>query len=324
MRRDHLDGLLTFLAVAESLSFAKAAARLGVSPAAASESIRRLEEAMGVRLLVRTTRSVGLTDAGRRCLERIDPAVNEMLEALVDGARGDAVPSGHLRLCAPRSASLSLLEPALPDFLAAYPEIDLEIAIDNGFADIRRDGFDAGIRYGDAPFPGMVAVQIGPAMPMAVVGAPAYLRSRGVPKHPRQLGRHECIRYRPVHHEVVDHWELASRGRRLSVEVRGRLVVNDALVALQAALDGLGLAYLARDQIELFVSEGRLVEVLAGSGGTTPGFFLYYPNRAGMTPRLEAFVDFMRNRNVVEPTGPRRRAARGNGRRRKTATRAAS
>lgn len=308
--RDELSGLTALVAVADKRSFAAAAVELGVSASAVSQTIRALEERVGVRLLQRTTRSVGVTEAGGRFLARLKPAldgVHEAFEAL--GALRDR-PAGVLRLSVPRLGYEEVLAPRLPAFLAAYPDIDLEISIDDAFANIVEQGFDAGLRIGEMVEPEMVAVRVGPPMRAAIVGSPGYIAARGRPAHPRELHAHDCINYRRRSRGVIYRWEFTEGDKDLEIAVTGRMVVNDGDIMVRAALDGLGLAYVMESTVREHVAARRLVRVLEPFCVPFPGFFLYYPSRAQIAPKLGALVDFLRvegRSRKARRAGPRAR-----------------
>jgi len=305
MQRDQLDGLLAFVYVAEKRSFTAAAARLGVSPSAVSQTVRQLEQKLGLRLLNRTTRSVGLTEAGTRFLERVGPAVGHLLAAVDDLSDLRDRPSGLLRLNLSRIACAMLLEPVLSDFLRAYPEIRLDVALDDGFVDIVKDGFDAGIRLGGTVERDMVAIRLGPEhIGLALVGSPDYLARRGRPEHPRDLAAHDCVRHRFVTSGVIWRWEFEHfDGETVQVAVDGPLIANDSSLTVRAALDGIGLAYTLDAYVAPHVASGRLVRLLPDWSPRFPGFQLYHPGRIGMPPKLRAFVDFIRERAAAFASG---------------------
>jgi DNA-binding transcriptional LysR family regulator len=294
--RDDLSGLTALLSVAEKRSFTAAAAELRVTPSAVSQIIRALEERVGVRLLQRTTRSVGLTEAGARFIAQLKPAlegVHVAFESL--GALRDK-PAGILRLTVPRFGYEQILAPKLPAFLAAYPDIDLDVSIDDAFIDIVAEAFDAGIRIGEMVEPEMIGVRVSSDLRMAVVGSPAYLAARGKPKHPRDLHAHDCINYRRRSLGVVYRWEFTENGKDFEIAVNGRILVNDGDIMLHAACDGLGLAYLIDSSVRPALAEKRLVRVLEPYCVPFPGFFLYYPSRAHLAPKLQALVAFLKRR----------------------------
>ncbi|MFT0858775.1 LysR family transcriptional regulator [Ancylobacter sp. G4_0304] len=301
MAHDPLDGLVTFLAVAEHQSFSSAAVRLGVSPSAVSQSIRNLEARLGVVLFNRTTRSVSLTEVGTLYLARVAPSLRELLSAAQEIGDADGVPAGLLRLNVPRAGFMIALEPVLRDFLEAYPGVDVEIAIDNRLVDIVAAGFDAGIRYGDLVEKDMVAVKIGPPIAAHVVAAPGYLARHGVPEHPSDLLGHQCIGFRHLTNGQVERWAFERGGESLELAVRGRLIVNDSVAQMQAALDGLGIAYMISGYIERFVEDGRLVRLLEEWSPPMNGFTLYYPDRRRVPLKLRALIDFLRTHRPAVP-----------------------
>jgi len=296
VRQDQLDGLVTFLCVAEHNSFSAAAMRLGVSPSAVSQAIRTLEQRLGAPLFNRTTRSVSLTEIGAAYLDRVGPAVRELASAAdeFDGAANR--PKGLLRLNVPRAGYMIVLQPVLRRFLDTYPEINLEIMIDNALADIAGRGFDAGIRFGDLVERDMVGVKVGPAMSAHIVAAPAYLEQRGIPREPRALLRHDCVGFRHVPTGQIERWEFRKGKETLELAITGRLIVNDSAALVHAALDGLGLVYMINGYIERFIADGRLVRVLADWSPALPGLTLYYPDRRQVPLKLRVLIDFLRER----------------------------
>lgn len=301
VRQDQLDGLVAFLTVAEHQSFSAAAARLGVSPSAVSQQIRHLEQRLGIVLFNRTTRSVGLTEAGRRYLEKIAPSLRELVAASDEIGDPDAEPSGLLRLNVPRAGYMIVLQPVLRAFLDAHPRISVELSLDNRLVDIVASGFDAGIRFGDLVEKDMVAVKIGPPVRAFVVAAPGYLAAHGTPVHPRDLLQHACIGFRHVTTGQIERWSFARGGERIELQVSGRVILNDSSALVQAALDGLGIAYMINGYIERFIAEGRLARVLASWSPPLPGLMLYYPDRRRVPPKLRAFIDFLRSRAWPPP-----------------------
>ena len=294
--RDDLSGLNALLVVAEKRSFTAAAAELRLTPSALSQAVSALEQRVGVRLLQRTTRSVGLTEAGERFLSQLRPAmdgVHAAFEAL-DEVRGR--PVGTLRLNVPRLASGWVIEPILAAFLAAYPELRLDIATDDGFVNIVEQGFDAGIRIGEMLDKDMVALRITADMRMAVVGSAAYFSAHGKPKHPRDLHAHDCINYRQISKGTIYRWEFADGGRDIAIAVDGRVITNDADLMVRAALDGAGLAYVTEKSVAKELQAKRLVRVLTAFCPSFPGLFLYYPSRSQLAPKLRALLEFLKAR----------------------------
>jgi DNA-binding transcriptional LysR family regulator len=293
MRHD-LSGLPALLTVAEKRSFTAAAAELRISPSAVSQTIRALEERVGVRLLQRTTRSVGLTEAGARFIARLKPAMDGVHDAFEALGELRERPAGTLRLSLPRLGYELILAPKLPEFLAAYPDIDLDVSIDDAFIDIVEEGFDAGIRIGEMVERDMIGVRVSDDVRMAVVATPSYFAARGKPKHPRDLHAHDCINYRRRSLGVIYRWEFTEDGKDFEIAVNGRMLLNDGDLMMKAALDGLGLAYVLESGVREHLASKRLVRVLDAFCVPFPGFFLYYPSRAQIAPKLQALVDFFK------------------------------
>jgi len=296
MQRTDLDGLITFLKVAEKRSFTAAARDLGITPSAVSQVVRALEVRAGVALLARTTRDVALTEAGQRFLERARPAVDDIRAAFEEAASLGDRPSGLLRLNVPRVALASLIEPILPSFYQTYPEVQIEIYVDDRFANIVEDGFDAGIRLGEFIEADMVAVRLTPPFNLAVVGAPSYLARRGRPRHPRDLKDHACINFRQSSRGGLYRWEFEEAGREFAVAVDGPVIVNEASIMMAAAVEGLGLAYTLAPVAQPLCEQGLLQTVLEEFCPETPGFFLYFPTRHQVMPKLRAFIDHITTR----------------------------
>ncbi|HVE22914.1 MAG TPA: LysR family transcriptional regulator [Acidocella sp.] len=294
MPNSSFDGLPQFLSVAEHGSFAAAAQRLGISPSAVSQAVRGLETRLGVRLFNRTTRSVALTEAGLHYLERVGPALRDIESA--EEAIGDTAlrPKGKLRLNALRAGHMIVIQPILQRFLRAYPEIEVEVVVEAGLIDIVRDGFDAGIRFGDVIARDMIGVPVGPKLTAHVIASPAYIAEHGVPQHPNDLLAHDCIGFRHLPSGQIERWEFEKAGERLAVTVSGRLVFNDSALLVQSALDGLGIAYMINGYIEQFLADGRLVRLLPDWSPALAGFTLYYPDRKRVPRKLRALIDFLR------------------------------
>ncbi|WP_395607033.1 LysR family transcriptional regulator [Pseudomonas sp. B22129] len=304
MRQDQLDGLVAFVCVAEHASFSAAAVRLGVSPSAVSQVIRNLERRLGVALFNRTTRSVSLTEAGVGFLAKVQPAVNVLTAAALEVGDSSGLPSGLLRLNVPRAAYLTVLQPLLSAFLAAHPQIDLELTLENALVDIVRLGFDAGIRFGDFVEQDMVAVKVGPTLRMRVIASPEYLARHGTPAHPGELLQHNCIAFR-ASSGVVERWELARGQEALALPVSGRMIVNDSSALVQSVLDGLGIGYMISGHIDPFIARGELVSLFEAWCPELPGYTLYYPDRRRVSRKLRALIDFLREPPVVS-VGPLR------------------
>jgi DNA-binding transcriptional LysR family regulator len=293
MRGSEFADLRAFAAIAEHGSFARAAANLGVSPSALSQTIRGLETRLGVRLLNRTTRSVAPTDAGTRLLERLLPAMGAFDAAVADVKAMRGTPSGLLRINCPRTAAIHVLGPLIGPFLKAYPEITLDIVIEEKLVDIVAARFDAGIRLGEKVEQDMVAVKLGGELEMLVVGSPDYLAKHGKPKNPRDLKTHRCINTRWPTDGSLYRWEFERGTEELEAAVTGPLIVNEPELAVQAAVDGIGLAFLFRYQVQAALAAGKLIPVLKEWTPPFPGFYLYYPSRRQMPPALRALVDFI-------------------------------
>lgn len=296
MRRDELGDLAAFVAVADELSFTRAAARLGLSASALSHAMRALEERMGVRLLARTTRSVRPTEAGERLLLTLRPALADVGAAVAQLRGSRDRPAGTVRLTAPRHAAASVVWPALPGFLDAHPDVRVELTLDDGLTDIVAGRYDAGVRFGERVAGDMVAVRIGPDIRSAVVASPAYLAGRSAPATPRDLAGHRCISYRFATSGGLIPWEFEEGGRAFEVRVEGRLVLNDGDLILAAALAGQGVAYLFEDMVAGHVAAGRLVPLLGAWRWTSPGYHLYHPSRRQTPPALAALIAALRAR----------------------------
>jgi DNA-binding transcriptional LysR family regulator len=312
--RGALEGIEAFLRVAARRSFRQAADDLGITPSAISQTVRALEARLGIALFTRTTRSVGLTEAGERLLQRAQPAFEEMVAA-GDAARGLAErPSGLLRLAVPRGVVQLILQPILASFCEAFPEVVVEIAASEDLVDLAKDGFDAGIRMGEFIAADMVAVRLTPPFRFAIVGARTYLARRGRPKRPEDLRDHACIRLRRSSGAVAP-WRLESEGQPIELAVTGPLVVNDFPTMLGAALGGVGLAQLPHPIAIEHLRSRALEEVLPSCAPTTPGVFLYHSGRRQVLPKLRAFIDHINERRSATmspaarpPAGRRQRA----------------
>lgn len=298
MRRDDMHDLAAFVAVADERSFTRAASRLGSSASALSHAMKALEARLGVRLLARTTRSVATTEAGERLLRTLRPAFADIGAGLaaLDGLRGR--PAGTVRITTPRHAATTVLFPALPAFLDAYPDVRVEVTVDEGLADIVADRYDAGIRFGENVARDMIALRIGADVQVAVVGSPAYLAAHGAPATPQDLAGHRCVNYRLATAGGLWPWEFAENGRRFQVRVDGPLVLNDGELILAAALAGQGIAYLFEDQVAGHLAAGRLARVLRPWCPAFPGYHLYHPSRRQVPPALAALIGALRARTA--------------------------
>jgi DNA-binding transcriptional LysR family regulator len=297
MPQPNLSHLAVFAAVARHNSFQRAAADVGMSTSAVSHAIRGLEERLGVSLFNRTTRSVALTEAGRRFLERLQPALRDVDEAIEEMNSFRATPTGTLRINTSRAAVWLVLAPLMQGFLATHPEIHLEIVDEDGLVDIVGAGFDAGIRFFESVPEDMVGVDIGSECRFAVVGAPAYFEQHGAPLRPEDLERHECVRHRFPSGRLFK-WEFAHGGKKIEIDVKGRVTLGDQAFAVQAALDGIGLAFVFEEFALEAIEDGRLVRVLGDWCPRFPGFMLYYPRQRRMPSALRAFIDMVRERQA--------------------------
>jgi DNA-binding transcriptional LysR family regulator len=299
-----LDGIAHFMAVAETGSFRAAGASLGISASAVSQAIRALEARLGVVLLSRSTRSVALTEAGARYLDMVAPAMADLADAQEKVGEAALRPSGKLRLNVQRGAHILVLQPILPAFLEAYPDIDVEVVIDYRIPDLVAERFDAGVRFGDIIEKDMIGMAVGPAFQAHVLASPAYLAAHGTPEHPTDLMRHNCIGYRFMPSGVVERWEFIKGEERFDLTVNGRLIFNDSLMLVQAALDGLGVTYMVNGIVDQLVEQGRLVRVLADWSPPLAGFKLYFPERHRLQPKLRALIDFLKDRRPGSTPSP--------------------
>jgi len=277
--RDDASDLSAFWVVARERSFTRAAAQLGLSQSRLSQTIRLLEERLGVRLLSRTTRSVAPTEAGEYLLRNVQPHFEEIEAKLATLHRLGAKPSGTVRFAATENAATSVLWPALQKVLPEYPDIRVEVLVDYGLTDIVNEGVDAGVRLGGMVSRGMISVPIGPDMRMAVVATPAYFKRYGHPYHPQDLRQHNCINLRLPTHGGQYAWEFDKEGQKQRIRLSGQIVVGTAAAALTAALAGLGLAYLPEDAVWAYFAEGQLVRVLTDWCEPFSGYHLYYISR---------------------------------------------
>ena len=309
VERHALEGLEAFLRVAARGSFRQAAADLAVTPSAVSQAIRAIEARLGVALFTRTTRSVGLTEAGQRFLERTRPAFDAIVAATEEAKGQSQRPAGLLRLAVPPSVVPVLLQPVLASFAAAYPDVVVEIATSEELVDLARDGFDAGIRMGEFIAADMVAVRLTPSFRFAIVASPDYLARRGRPQALADVTGHACIRLRRASGAVAP-WRVEDGGRAIEIAVSGPLVVNDYATMLGAALGGVGLAQLPEPIAARHIADGALEELLPALAPSTPGVFLYHPGRLQVLPKLRAFIDHVRDHpaGLARPRGGARQA----------------
>jgi DNA-binding transcriptional LysR family regulator len=296
MPRGNINDLLAFLAVARERSFTRAAAQLGVSQSALSHTIRGLEERLGMQLLTRTTRSVAPTEAGERLLHNVGPKFEQIDSELSALTELRDKPAGTIRITTGEHAAQAILWPALTALLPRYPDIRVELMIEYGLTDIVAERYDAGVRLGEQVAKDMIAVRIGPDFCMAVVGAPSYFEGKPQPKKPPDLTAHDCINIRLPTYGGIYAWEFEKRGHELKVRVDGQLVLNSMALRLNAALAGLGLAYLPEDQVKPYIADGRLIRVLEDWCAPFPGYRLYYPSRRQPAPAFAVLVDALRYR----------------------------
>ncbi|MGO4439964.1 LysR family transcriptional regulator [Rhizobium sp. RAF56] len=297
MLRQPINDLIAFLAVAREQSFTKAAAKLGVSQSALSHTIRGLETRLGLRLLTRTTRSVSPTEAGERLLVTIGPRLDEIENELAALSAFREKPAGTIRITAGEHAADAVLWPALEKLLPHYPDVHVELTVDYGLTDIVAERYDAGVRLGEQVAKDMIAVRIGPDMRMAVVGAPDYFAGRAPLLTPQDLTGHNCINLRLPTHGGIYAWEFEKDGRELRVRAEGQLVFNTSALRVNAALSGMGLAYMAEDIAMPYLRDGRLVRVLEEWCPPFPGYHLYYPSRRQASPAFALVVNALRYRS---------------------------
>ncbi|CAM2156478.1 Uncharacterized HTH-type transcriptional regulator YcaN [Pararobbsia alpina] len=298
VRQGALDGVEAFLSVAQHRNFRKAAAELGVTPSAISQTIRVLESRIGAALFIRTTRSVGLTEAGERFLERAKPAFEELVAASEVARELGQRPSGLLRLSVPR-AVIPALQELIASFCRAYPDVEVELAASKEVIDLAAEGFDAGIRQGHLVGPDMIAVPLTPPFRLIVVGSPAYFAERSKPRHPNDLRQHACLRWR-LSNGSLALWSFNDKDsdKKIEIAVSGPLIAGDFQTTLDAALEGIGLAQVPEPMAMEGLKAGKLTRVLEKYASVMPGVFLCYPGRRHIMPKLRAFIDHVKSRNA--------------------------
>lgn len=296
MLNGNLNDLQAFVVVARERSFTRAAAQLGLSRSALSHAMLALEERLGVRLLNRTTRSVSTTDAGARLLETVAPRLQEIAQELGSLSAMRGKPAGTVRITAHDHAISTVLWPRLVPMLEAHPEVQVEFSVVYAMVDIAAQRFDAGVRVGDRVDKDMVAVRIGPDFRMAVAASPAYLAGRTPPVVPQDLAEHRCVNLRLPTHGGLYAWDFEKDGQALTVRVQGQTVFNNTFLMLQAALDGMGFAYVPFDLVAPHAAAGRLVTVLEDWWPRCPGYHLYYANRRQVSPALSLVIEALRRR----------------------------
>ncbi len=293
MRGTQFAELTAFVAVADRGNFSKAAAILGLSTSTLSQTIRSLEERLGVRLFNRTTRSVALTEAGARLLEQVHPALDELGKAVESVNAFRDTPTGVLRLSVASLAVGLVIDPILPRFRAAYPDITLDIVVDDSPADIVNGRFDAGIRIGTRIERDMIAVRVSPDSRLIAMASPAYLATHSRPETPQDLSAHNCIRFRQTTGAIYP-WHFEQSGEKIEVEVGGSLITNNLDLVVRAALDGVGIGYMLEGYMTSHMAEGRLVPLLKNWSQPYAGYHVFYPSRRQMPGKLKAFIDFLR------------------------------
>jgi DNA-binding transcriptional LysR family regulator len=302
MQRSDLADLTAFIAIADHLSFRAAAAQIGVSPSALSHTMRQLEARLGVRLLHRTTRSVSLTDAGIRLLDRLRPAIDQIADALENLNQERSRPFGRLRIYASNTAAVAVIAPVWQRFLSTYPEVHLELQVSEAQVDIVAGGFDAGIGARDRLAADMIAVRVMGPVKIAVVGAPSYFAQRSRPRLPDELVRHSCVQYRRGTDGTMFDWPFERNGKSRKISVNGPVMVNSPDLAVRAAVDGLGIAYTIEAVVEPFLRSGQLVRLLEDWSPSFEGFFLYYSSRRQVPAALRALIDMIRAVQSLTPT----------------------
>ena len=295
VRQGALDGVEAFLSVAQHRNFRKAAAELGVTPSAISQAIRALEARIGAALFIRTTRSVGLTEAGDRFISRAKPAFEELVAASEAARDLGERPAGLLRLAVPRAVVPLILEHVIGSFGQAYPEIELEIAASEELVDIAAEGYDAGIRLGQLIAADMVAVRLTPPFPLVVVGSPDYLHLRKPPERIDDLRQHACLRMRRTNGSIAP-WPFVEGNKAVEAIVSGPLIAHDYPTLVAAAIRGMGLTQMPGPLVKAPIADGRLQALLVPFAVTTPGVFLYYPSRRQVLPKLRAFIEHVKFR----------------------------
>jgi len=296
MASDEFTGVVAFITVAQERSFTRAAAKLGVSQSALSQTIRTLEAKLGVRLLTRTTRSVSTTEAGARLLDTAAPRLAEVQAEMAAVSEMRDKPSGSLRITASEHAADTLLWPKLANFLKSWPDINIEVAVDYGMKDIAAESYDMGIRLGDEVASGMVAVRVGPDQRFAVIGSPDYLAIHSAPKTPWDLEHHNCVSFRLPTYGGLYAWEFRKAKKEIRVRVDGQIILNSLNQVINAALNGVGLAFVPRDAVELHIADGRLQELIPAWCPMFPGYFLYYPSRRETSRAMKLLVEALRYR----------------------------
>jgi DNA-binding transcriptional LysR family regulator len=294
-----LTGISVFLAVAEARSFRVAAEHLGVTRSPVSQAIRRLEDRLGVALVQRTTRSVSLTEAGAQLHQRMAPAIGEIGAALDATADRDSAPSGLLRLAVSSIAERFIAGPLLAGFVDAHPAVQIDVTVTDEEFDIVAEGYDAGVRLGEVIAQDMIAIAVSGEQRQTAVAAPSYIARFGVPAHPSELVRHRCIGWRPAPHTAPYRWEFGEDGREFDVAVDPQITTNDMGLMIRTACAGGGITFGMEETFRPFVSSGQLVPLLQTFFPPFAGFFLYFPNRRNLAPKLRALIEHVRWRGTT-------------------------
>lgn len=296
MLRENFNDLIYLVMVARECSFTRAAAKLGVSQSALSHSIRGLEERLNTRLLTRTTRSVAPTEAGENLIQSVAPLMADIEKALLQLTDSQGKPSGNIRITAGEHALSSTLWPLLKPFLRAYPDINVELSVDNALTDIVSGRFDAGVRLGESIEKDMIAVRIGPDWKMKTVATPEYLQQHGIPQTPYELQNHNCINMRLPTLGGLYSWEFSKDGKDIRVKVEGQMIFSNLVARIDAVLSGMGIAHVPEDTVNQHIAEGRLQSVLDDWTQPFSGYYLYYPSRKQHTMAFEMLIDAIKYR----------------------------
>lgn len=297
MNNDQLNGLIALKMVAEKKNFTAAAKAMKISVSALSQSIKQIERRFGVALLSRTTRSVSLSEAGEQFLAQANPAIDQILMAIETIGNYAKEPSGTLRINLPRAIYPSYLAPIISGFNQEYPKITTELFFEDGSEEIFAKGFDAGIRLSDILAKDVIAIKLFGPVKFVIAASPNYLKKMGYPKHPKDLLMHQCIIPRLGSDYLYDHWEFEQKGKAFQVHVKGSLILNDSLLAIDAAINDAGIVYTTQDVIQDRVMAGKLEIILPQFAPHSTGFYLYYPSKEQVLPKLRAFIDYVKKRH---------------------------
>lgn len=295
MKIDILNGLIALKIVAEKGNFTSAAKEMGVSTSAMSQTIKKLENKLGCTLLNRTTRSISLTEIGKNFLQQYKPSLENLINSIEQLGSFTGKPIGTLRLNLPHSSWITVLKPIILGFQKKYPEIILELFFEDSLIDMVKEGFDAGIRPSEMTAGDMTAIRISRPFKYVVAGSQDYFKKYGIPKHPKDLLNHNCIQYRFGNGNIYKKWEFEKNGKDINVETKGNLVVNDSFVMIESGLNGLGLFYTTKDHIEKYLETKELVIVLEDYSPHSEGYYLYYPSISQVSPKLRAFIDYIKD-----------------------------